>query len=209
MDTANDPVEGGIVGRRPSRREVLRKGASIAAATSAMSLLAGDAPAEGRDADAATFYRLVRAIHDPRRRILLRGATIISMDPAVGDFVRADLLIEGKRIASIDPDLSAVVRDGNAILVDCEGTILIPGPASWPHSQQRDDRRLHGRNPSWLRTILSAGRHAVSASTMRQPTARTCSQKCESRFTCNAGQYTAPAHVRTPSFLPCSQCAIC
>jgi 5-methylthioadenosine/S-adenosylhomocysteine deaminase len=127
-DPGDDPAEEGIVfGRRPSRREVLRKGASIAAATSAMSLFAGDAPAEGQDADAATFYRLVRAIHDPRRRILLRGATIISMDPAVGDFVRADLLIEGKRIASIDPNLSAVGRDGNAIVVDCEGTILIPG----------------------------------------------------------------------------------
>lgn len=110
-----------------SRREVLRKGSSLAAAASGLSLFAGAAAADGQDADAATFYQLVRSIRDPGRRILLRGATIISMDPAVGDFVHADLLIEGKRIASIGPDLGGAVRDGSGIQVDCEGTILIPG----------------------------------------------------------------------------------
>ncbi len=110
--------------RAQSRREVLKAGVSIAAGAGAMPLVAGDAKAQA-GADAATLDRLQRAVRDPRRRILLKGATIISMDPAVGDFVRGDLLIEGKKIASVAPDLGAAAQD--AIVVDAGGTILIPG----------------------------------------------------------------------------------
>ena len=113
--------------RKPSRRDLLKTGASIAVAASAIPLVASDAAAQGQDADAGTLDRLLRAIRDRRRRILLKGATIISMDPAVGDFVRADLLIEDKTIASVGPDLSSAAQDGNAIVVDANGTILIPG----------------------------------------------------------------------------------
>ena len=113
--------------RKPSRRDLLKTGASIAAAAGGIPLVASDAAAQGQDADAGTLDRLLRAIRDRRRRILLKGATIISMDPAVGDFVRADLLIEDKTIASVGPDLSSAAQDGNAIVVDANGTILIPG----------------------------------------------------------------------------------
>ena len=71
--------------------------------------------------------RLMRAARDPGRRILLRGGTIITMDAAVGDFVRGDLLIEGRRIAAVSPDLGAASQGGNAIVVDAKDTILIPG----------------------------------------------------------------------------------
>lgn len=111
--------------RTPSRRDVLRSGASMAAGATAMPLIADEAFAQGGNADA--LQRLLQATSDPRRRILLKGATIISMDPAVGDFVRADLLMEGKKISSVGPDLSAAAQDGNAIVVDAGGTILIPG----------------------------------------------------------------------------------
>jgi hypothetical protein len=120
MDTASLPnnsagkdstIEGQIASeRKPSRRDLLKTGASIAAAGSAIPLVASDAAAQGQDADAGTLDRLLRAIRDRRRRILLKGATIISMDPAVGDFVRADLLIEGKTIASVGPDLSSAAQ---------------------------------------------------------------------------------------------------
>ena len=137
MDTASLPnnsagkdltIGGQIASeRKPSRRDLLKTGASIAAAGSAIPLVASDAAAQGQDADAGTLDRLLRAIRDRRRRILLKGATIISMDPAVGDFVRADLLIEGKTIASVGPDLSSAAQDGNAIVVDANRTVLIPG----------------------------------------------------------------------------------
>jgi 5-methylthioadenosine/S-adenosylhomocysteine deaminase len=136
MDTASLPnkstdekstIEPGLAfERKPSRRELLTTGASIVAAGSALPLVASDSAAQG-NADAAVLDRLLRTARDPRRRILLKGATVISMDPAVGDFVRADLLIEGKRIASVAPDLSSTAQDGNAIVVDAGGTILIPG----------------------------------------------------------------------------------
>jgi len=57
------------------------------------------------------------------RRILLKDATIVSMDGAVGDFDRGDLLIDGDRIAAIGRDLEAA----DAEAVDMRGRILIPG----------------------------------------------------------------------------------
>ena len=35
-----------------------------------------------------------------RQRLLLRGGTIISMDPRVGDLARGDVLIEGAKISA-------------------------------------------------------------------------------------------------------------
>ena len=61
------------------------------------------------------------------RRVLLRGGTILSMDAAVGDFERGDILIEGSKIAAVAPDLSEAAAAGQAIVVDLEGTIVIPG----------------------------------------------------------------------------------
>jgi 5-methylthioadenosine/S-adenosylhomocysteine deaminase len=56
-------------------------------------------------------------------RTLIRGGAIISMDPQVGNFESADLLIEGKKIAKIAPHITA---DG-AHEIDARGMILIPG----------------------------------------------------------------------------------
>ena len=38
------------------------------------------------------------------RRVLLSNACVISMDPKVGDFVTADVLIEGDTIAQVGPE---------------------------------------------------------------------------------------------------------
>jgi 5-methylthioadenosine/S-adenosylhomocysteine deaminase len=58
-----------------------------------------------------------------QRRILLRGGVVLSLDPRVGDFEKADILIDGKRIAEVAPTVSA----GDAEIVDCTGTIVMPG----------------------------------------------------------------------------------
>lgn len=58
----------------------------------------------------------------PSRRILLKGGTIISMDPAIGDLARGDLLIDGERIAAIGPNISA-----DAVEIDCSEMIITPG----------------------------------------------------------------------------------
>src|SRR4029453_10348779 len=47
-------------------------------------------------------------VGDGRKRpILLRGGVVLSLDPKVGDFEKADVLINGKTIAQIAPTISA------------------------------------------------------------------------------------------------------
>jgi 5-methylthioadenosine/S-adenosylhomocysteine deaminase len=64
----------------------------------------------------------VRRNPDPNRRILLKGGVIVSMDPKVGDFVKGDLLIQGKKIAAVGANLPATGE-----VIDASDTILIPG----------------------------------------------------------------------------------
>jgi cytosine/adenosine deaminase-related metal-dependent hydrolase len=56
-------------------------------------------------------------------RILLRGATIVTMHPGLGDLRRGDVLVEGERIAAVAPDLG----DVDAEVVDVGDGIVIPG----------------------------------------------------------------------------------
>ncbi|RBP15512.1 cytosine/adenosine deaminase-related metal-dependent hydrolase [Roseiarcus fermentans] len=58
-------------------------------------------------------------------RILIRGASILSMDPRIGDFGKGDILIEGETIAAVAPTIS--VDTGAVELVDAESMIAIPG----------------------------------------------------------------------------------
>ena len=55
-------------------------------------------------------------------RILLKGGCVLSLDPKVGDFDVADVLIEGSRIAAVGPNLTAT-----ATVVDASNTIVMPG----------------------------------------------------------------------------------
>src|SRR4030095_336798 len=59
-----------------------------------------------------------------RRPILLRGGTIVSMDPKVGDFAKGDVLIEGRKIAAVGTQVKAPAQ---AQVIDATNTILIPG----------------------------------------------------------------------------------
>jgi 5-methylthioadenosine/S-adenosylhomocysteine deaminase len=56
-------------------------------------------------------------------RLLLRGGTVISLDPEVGDFERADVLIQGGRIAQIGRDLPV----DDAEVIDASSRIVMPG----------------------------------------------------------------------------------
>ncbi|MCG5213575.1 amidohydrolase family protein [Streptosporangium soli] len=59
----------------------------------------------------------------PGRRILLTGAAVVTMDPELGVLPRADLLIEGDRIAAVGVDLPA----GDTLVIDVTGAVLAPG----------------------------------------------------------------------------------
>src|SRR5919108_4513550 len=88
---ADAPYEGGI-----SRRGFLQASAAgLAAGTLAGSGLAGTALAEDFDR---------RHRRPPRgRRVLIKGGVVLTMDPAIGDFEQADVLIEGSKIAMVRP----------------------------------------------------------------------------------------------------------
>jgi len=106
-----------------------------------------------------------------KRRILLRGGVVLTLDAKVGDFEKADVLIDGKRIAQIAPTIAA---DG-AEVVDCSGTIVMPGFITTHHHQyeaiQRSiiaDGLLAGAWPqetylSVVQNIWTAGRIADPA----------------------------------------------
>lgn len=69
---------------------------------------------------AADFSPAAR--REEARRILIKGGTVLSMDPQVGDFAQGDVLIEGSRIAAVGPDIAA-----DAAMIDASEMIVIPG----------------------------------------------------------------------------------
>jgi cytosine/adenosine deaminase-related metal-dependent hydrolase len=56
-------------------------------------------------------------------RTLLKDGIVLSLDPKVGNFMQADVLIEGSKIAAVGPDLSAM----EAEVIDASNTIVMPG----------------------------------------------------------------------------------
>jgi 5-methylthioadenosine/S-adenosylhomocysteine deaminase len=57
------------------------------------------------------------------QRLLIRGGTVISMDPELGELVGADVLVQDGRIAAVGTDLS--VQD--AEVIDATNAIVMPG----------------------------------------------------------------------------------
>ncbi len=66
-----------------------------------------------------------------KRRILLRNGVVLSLDSKVGDFEKADVLIDGTKISAVGPNLAA----GNAEVIDCTGAIVMPGFITTHHHQ--------------------------------------------------------------------------
>src|SRR5262245_11681993 len=71
----------------------------------------------------------------PGRRYVIRGGSVMSMDPNVGpnkgDFAQADVLVEGKKILAVGPNL----RAGGADVIDASGRIVMPGFVDTHHHQ--------------------------------------------------------------------------
>src|SRR6266566_970292 len=65
------------------------------------------------------------------RRYIIRGGHVMSMDPKVGDFANADVLVEGKKIVAVGPNLHA----GGAAEIDARGKIVMPGFIDTHHHQ--------------------------------------------------------------------------
>ena len=112
---AGEPGESGERGL--SRREFLGSGAAgILAGAAAGAGLAGCASA-GSTAGGVPMS----GARD--QRILLKGGVVLTMDAKLGDFDRADVLIEGSKIAAVGPNLQAA----GATVIDATHMIVMPG----------------------------------------------------------------------------------
>ena len=76
-------------------------------------------------------------------RTLIRNATIISVDPKVGDLHRGDILIDGSKIAAIAPAISA----DDAEVIDATNKIAIPGFVDT--HRHTWESLLRGTGPDW------------------------------------------------------------
>jgi 5-methylthioadenosine/S-adenosylhomocysteine deaminase len=63
------------------------------------------------------------AVPRPGHRYVIRGGAVMSMDPGVGDFEVADVLVEGKKIVAVGPNIQASGAD----VVDARGRVVMPG----------------------------------------------------------------------------------
>ena len=93
-----------------SRRQFLCTTAAAVAAPAVAASAIGEAQAAPRPAR-------------PGRPILIKGGCVLSLDGAVGNFEKADVLIEGKKISAVRPNISAP----NAEVIDASKAIVMPG----------------------------------------------------------------------------------
>ena len=105
--------------RAPSRRAFLQSSAAIVGGGAAAQMLPAPAAAQGGGEADPALARVEGA-----RRILLKGGVVLTLDPRIGDFAQADLLIEDGKIREVRP---AIAVSGDVAVIDAENRIVIPG----------------------------------------------------------------------------------
>ena len=80
------------------------------------------APRDG----AATLQAIEDHAAEPARPLLLTGGTVISMNPLLGDWERADVLLGGSVIVGVGPGLLTAAGDDNMVVIDCSGMVVLP-----------------------------------------------------------------------------------
>ena len=101
-----------------SRRAFLASGAAVCVGAASLAGAARGAAAQPAQADAEL------AVLQRSRRILLRRGIVLTLDPQIGDFAEADVLIEDGKIREIRPNLTAIA---DAAAVDAQDRIIVPG----------------------------------------------------------------------------------
>jgi cytosine/adenosine deaminase-related metal-dependent hydrolase len=110
---------------RGSRRDFLKASTALGAGAGLGLFAARPAAARDDDDDHP------RDSGRPGRRYIIRDGHVMSMDPKVGDFAKADVLVIGKKIAAVGPHLHA----GDAAEIDARGKIVMPGFIDTHHHQ--------------------------------------------------------------------------
>jgi len=122
------PQQHDATGPGNSRRDFLKLSSASAAAAATGLFNPSPAQAKGDDND---DQGPPDNSGRPGRRLLIRGGAVMSMDPSVGDFAQADVLVEGKKIVAVGPNLKA----GGASVIDARGKIVMPGFIDTHHHQ--------------------------------------------------------------------------
>ena len=100
-----------------SRRDFLKTGAAgVVAAAVGPALVAGEEVVSARETIP------IVELGDGNRKVL-KGGVVLSLDSKVGDFEKADVVIEGKKIVAVGPNLGHV----SGRQIDCTDTIVLPG----------------------------------------------------------------------------------
>ena len=109
-----------------ARRGFLKATAAAAATTAIGGTLFAPRPARAEAAEGPPAQT-----GQAGRRYLIRGGSVMSMDPQVGDFAVADVLVEGKKIIAVGPNLQAP----GVPVIDARGRIVMPGFIDTHHHQ--------------------------------------------------------------------------
>jgi 5-methylthioadenosine/S-adenosylhomocysteine deaminase len=102
--------------RRMSRRTMLKGATALGALVAASGELLGQQPVS-RSAAAPG------APLPPRRELVIRGATVLTMDPSLGDFETGDVHVRDGAIVAIGPRIELT----NAQIIEGRGMICMPG----------------------------------------------------------------------------------
>src|SRR5690606_28425007 len=93
--------------------------------------MSGSMPPDATGSGAPAKRTMPKDSGAPGRRVLIKGGAVLSMDPKVGDYANADVLVEGSKIVAVGPNLSAV----GAEVIDASGMIVMPGFIDSHHHQ--------------------------------------------------------------------------
>jgi cytosine/adenosine deaminase-related metal-dependent hydrolase len=113
---------------RGSRRDFLKATAATGVAAAGLNLFSGRPAAADDDDDGP------RDSGRHGRRYVIRGGAVMTMDPSMpnkGEFPTADVLVQGKKILAVGPNL----RADDAGEIDARGRIVMPGFIDTHHHQ--------------------------------------------------------------------------
>jgi len=133
-------------------------GAVAASGLTAFDALTRKVQAAGPSTDANDASELA-SIPDGQP-VVLRGGVVLTLDPDVGDFEQADVLIMDKKIVEVRPNLGHVA---GARQIDCSGMIVCPGFIS-THNHQYE---------AIQRAMISDGIHRLAGDADQQNTSTT------------------------------------
>ncbi|NUR03742.1 MAG: amidohydrolase family protein [Streptomyces sp.] len=128
MGNAGEESESRRGATAPAGRRGFLKTSAAAAAAAGLFTIGSAAPSAAEEGGGD---RPPQDSGQPGRRYVIRGGAVMSMDPGVGDFEAADVLVEGKKIVDVRPG----IRAAGAGVIDARGRIVVPGFADTHHHQ--------------------------------------------------------------------------